>query len=167
MWKVLRLLIATNPMGMFLWGIIAKWYLLIAIPLLVITFWTMKGFEQIGLLNFITTETVKILATTKAIAQNCIPTLGARGVDSTSQNLQNFWTCVGDPPAYDVNKKFKIDENSTTEKEKTTQEKHLQEQLEKGLKTLSPEGNIPADFPYMEHPPYPTNPYEQEPLPSP
>lgn len=158
MWRVLRNLIAANPMGMFLWGLLAKWYILVAIPLLVIAFWTFKGFEEIGLIHYIFTETTTLLNNTKAIAQNCIPRLGKRGSTSTYTNLQDFWTCVGSPPAYDINKKFIIEKNGV-KTEYETEEKWLEDKLKQDLDKLSPDGKTPDDFPYMD--PHPIrNPYE-------
>lgn len=99
MWLALRRLIAANPMGIFLWGLIAKWYVMIAVASLVVLFWVVKGLEKTKFLDAMETATKEIFTITKGAAQNCIPKLGP-----TFTDLTNFWDCLGDPPAYDKDK---------------------------------------------------------------
>jgi hypothetical protein len=97
MWQALRRLIVANPMGVFLYSIIAKWYVMVAIASLVVLFWVARGLEQIGFVNYITKSTVEILDISKSIAQNCTTKLGPR-----FENLVDFWNCLGNPPKYQV-----------------------------------------------------------------
>lgn len=131
MWQALRRLIAANPMGMFLWGIIAKWYVMVAVASLVVLFWVAKGLEQIGFINYVTTATTEILDTSKAIAQHCTTKLGPN-----FESLTNFWKCLGDPPKYEVRE--------------GTGEKALEDGLEK---LLPKDGTVPEILPYR-------NPYD-------
>lgn len=132
MWQALRRLIAANPMGVFLWSLIAKWYVMIAIASLVVLFWVAKGLEKIGFLDYMTKATIEVLETSKAVAQNCTPKLGPR-----FENLLDFWNCLGNPPKYEI-------------REKETGE----EALQKGLhKILPKDGTVPEILPYR-------NPYD-------
>ncbi|WP_341756564.1 MULTISPECIES: DUF2670 domain-containing protein [unclassified Candidatus Tisiphia] len=132
MWQALRRLIAANPMGVFLWSIIAKWYVMIAVASLVVLFWVAKGLEKVGLINYVTTATTEILDTSKSIAQHCTPKLGPN-----FESLTNFWKCLGDPPKYEVH-------------DEITGEKTLED----GLKKLLPnDGTVPEMLPYR-------NPYD-------
>lgn len=97
MWQTLRRLIAVNPMGIFLWGLITKWYLIISVASLIVLYYVVKGLDRIGFIDYFTRTTVEILDTSKAIAQNCTPRLGPDW-----NYLVNFWNCLGDPGQYEV-----------------------------------------------------------------
>lgn len=104
MWQILRSLrrlVVANPMGIFLWGIIGKWYVMIMVASLVVLFWVAKGLKDIGFIDYVTTSTEEILDTTKGAAQNCIPKLGPKW-----GNLVNFWHCLGEPPKYRPNEEL-------------------------------------------------------------
>lgn len=97
MWQALRRLIAANPMGGFLWSLITKWYIMIAVASLIVLFYVVKGLEKIGFIDYFGRTTVEILDTSKAIAQNCTVKLGPDW-----DHLVNFWNCLGDPGRYEV-----------------------------------------------------------------
>ncbi len=97
MWQALRKLIAANPMGVFLWSLITKWYIMIAVASLIVLFYVVKGLEKIGFIYYFGRTTVEILDTSKAIAQNCTVKLGPDW-----DHLVNFWNCLGDPGKYEV-----------------------------------------------------------------
>lgn len=104
MWQILRSLkklVAANPMGIFLWGIIGKWYIMIIISSLVVLFWVVKGLEKIGFIDYVTTSIEEILDTTKGAAQHCIPRLGGDW-----DHLVSFWNCLGNPPKYTPNEEL-------------------------------------------------------------
>ncbi|MFU7501263.1 MULTISPECIES: DUF2670 domain-containing protein [unclassified Candidatus Tisiphia] len=132
MWQALRRLIAANPMGMFLWSIIAKWYFMIAVASLIVLFWVAKGLEQIGFIKYMTDATIEILDTSKSIAQNCTTKLGPN-----FESLTNFWKCLGDPPKYEI-------------REEETGEKVLEDGLNK---LLPKDKTVPEMLPYR-------NPYD-------
>jgi hypothetical protein len=115
MWRVFKKLIIANPMGMFLWGIIAKWYIMVSIASLVVLFYVAKGLEQIGLIKYMTNTTTEILYISKSIAQNCTTKLGP-----TFEHLTDFWQCLGNPPQYET-------------REEETREKYLEDSFKKLL----------------------------------
>jgi len=49
MWQALRRLIAANPMGFFLWSIITKCDLIIAVASLITLYYTVLGLKKLGL----------------------------------------------------------------------------------------------------------------------
>lgn len=133
MWQALRRLIAANPMGIFLWGLITKWYLMIAIASLIVLYYVAKGLDQIGFIHYFTNSTIEILDTSKAIAQNCTTKLGPNQSD-----FVRFWDCLGNPGEYKIN-------NNTGE-----------QQLEQGIDQLiktQPDNTIPEAA-------IPVNPYD-------
>lgn len=95
MWQALRRLIAANPMGFFLWSIITKWYLIIAVASLITLYYTVLGLKKIGFIDYFTETTVEILDTTKAVAQNCTTKLGPNW-----NHLVSFWNCLSNPEEY-------------------------------------------------------------------
>lgn len=143
MWHALRRLIAANPMGVFLWGIIAKWYFMIAIASLVALFWVVQGLNQIGFINYMYKSVTEVLDISKAVAQNCTTKLGPR-----VENMKDFWECLGNPGQYDADKEAVID-NETGQTIKTGEKT-----LEQGAESLRPkDGTIPEMLPYR-------NPYD-------
>ena len=95
MWQALRRLIAANPMGFFLWSIITKWYLIIAVASLITLYYTVLGLKKIGFIDYFTETTVEILDTTKAVAQNCTTKLGPNW-----NHLVSFWNCLSNSGEY-------------------------------------------------------------------
>ncbi|WP_341764513.1 DUF2670 domain-containing protein [Candidatus Tisiphia endosymbiont of Beris chalybata] len=132
MWLALRRLIAANPMGIFLWSLIAKWYVMIAIASLVVLFWVVTGLAKVGFINYMANSTVEVLETAKAGAQNCTPKLGP-----TFTDLTNFWKCLGNPPPYIV-------------RDDVTKEKTLEDSFKK---ILPKDKTVPEMVPY-------SNPYD-------
>lgn len=143
MWQSLRRLIAANPMGMFLWGIIAKWYFMIAIASLVVLFWVVQGLNQIGFIDYMYKSVAEVLDMSKAVAQNCTTKLGPK-ID----NMKDFWLCLGNPGQYNADKGALID-NEIGQKIRTGEK-----ELEQGAKSLLPkDGTVPEMLPYR-------NPYD-------
>ncbi|WPY01019.1 DUF2670 domain-containing protein [Candidatus Trichorickettsia mobilis] len=91
MWNALRRLITANPMGIFIYGIITKWYLMIAVGAVVVTFWVFKGLEQAGVLTATEKVFSKALNDSKSVAKYCVPKIA---------NLRDFWSCLDNPPDY-------------------------------------------------------------------
>lgn len=91
MWKVIKRLITVNPMGVFIYGLLSKWYLLIAFTALVVTFWVLKGLQEVGFFREAQTIVFGALNDAKSIAKNCVPRLN---------NIEALWKCVQDPPPY-------------------------------------------------------------------
>lgn len=126
MWNAFRRLIVANPMGLFIYGIIGKWYILIAIAALVVTFWVFKGLEKSGVIASIEAVVVQALNETKSVAKNCTPKI---------TNLSDFWLCLKDPPKY---------ESSDEDASAST----LEESLNKTLKRVRPGVADPYDDEY-------------------
>lgn len=80
-----------NPIILFIWGIVSKWYIMITIASLVVTFWVFKGLGEAGVLQNATKVVASALLDTKAIAQHCVPKI---------LDLKLFWECVESPPSY-------------------------------------------------------------------
>ena len=97
MWQALRRLIAANPMGFFLWSIITKWYLMIAVASLITLYYTVLGLKKIGFIDYFGRETEYILLQSKAVAQNCIPKLK---LVNGKLPLGSLWNCLSDPGEY-------------------------------------------------------------------
>jgi hypothetical protein len=91
-WNSFRRLLS-NPMSVFIYGILGKWYLMIAVASLVVTFWVFKGLEQAGVLQEAQKIVTKALLDTKSVARYCTPKIA---------NLRDFWDCVSNPPLYEA-----------------------------------------------------------------
>ncbi len=92
--QLLRVWIAANPIGIFMYGLMAKWYILIAIPSVMVTYWTFSSLETSGYLNTWYDTVKNILAESQSIAKNCIPKL----LDANQRD--DFIACLESPPAY-------------------------------------------------------------------
>jgi hypothetical protein len=116
----------SGPMFVFVYGILSKWYLMIAMAGLVVTFWVFKGLDEAGVLKATEEIVTKALSDTKAIARYCVPKIN---------NISTFWSCLDNPPAY----------------EKTDEEKSLEEGITKDLKTPQKPQSLPNADPYEEN----------------
>lgn len=96
-WFSLKRLLS-NPMGLFVYGLFSKWYLMITITALIVTFWVFKGLEQAGVLQAAEVVVSKALNDTKAVARYCIPKI---------TNIKDFWECLNNPPKYEPSKQDK------------------------------------------------------------
>ena len=93
--QLLRTWIATNPVGIFIYGLMAKWYILIAIPSIMVTYWTLNALKESGYLDTWYREVQKVLNESQSIAKNCIPKL----LDVTQR--REFIECLENPPVYE------------------------------------------------------------------
>jgi hypothetical protein len=91
-----------NPMVLFVYGITSKWYIMIMVTAVVVTYWVFQGLTEAGILQ----ESEKIVSRafrdTKSVARYCVPKIG---------NLSDFWDCLDNPPNYEKTK-----EENTLEK---------------------------------------------------
>lgn len=85
------LLVRANPLGIFIYGILANWYVVIVVGSVVVTYWVFKGLEEIGLLSSGFNILVEALHQSKAIAQNCTPKI---------LHINEWWNCISDPGTY-------------------------------------------------------------------
>jgi len=138
MFQALRRIVLANPMGVFIWSILAKWYVLVLVATLVITFWVFKSLDQIGFITYVNTSMTSILDQTKSVARYCIPKLGGEG-----DKIMNFWNCLGNPPKYE--------EDDETKKNGETD---LKNRLDNVINTINPKDSfsIPDQNPYDNDP---------------
>ncbi|MES2214996.1 MAG: DUF2670 domain-containing protein [Pseudomonadota bacterium] len=86
--KIIR---GSNPIGMFIYAILSKWYFIIALPAVMVAYWGLKGLEEAGVLKAAETVISKGLLDVKAVAQHCTPKIA---------NLQKFWECLENTDKY-------------------------------------------------------------------
>lgn len=98
-WRTIRKLIVANPMGIFIYTILTKWYLLIAVAGVVVTFWVFKGLEEAGVLQSAWNIVEKAVNESKAVAKYCIPKI---------TNPSSFWNCLENTPEYTPTKEENI-----------------------------------------------------------
>lgn len=80
-----------NPLMLFVYGIISKWYITVMVAAIVVTFWVFKGLQETGILQKAETTVTRALEETKSVAQNCVPKI---------LNFSDFWYCLENPPRY-------------------------------------------------------------------
>ncbi len=80
-----------NPLGIVVYSFFSKWYLLIALTGVVVTYWVYDGLKSAGVLDTAETIIKKALNESKSVAQNCVPKIA---------NISVFWECVNNPPVY-------------------------------------------------------------------
>jgi hypothetical protein len=81
----------SNPMGIFVYGILSKWYAMVMIATIIITFWVFKGLEKAGVIDAVNLQLKTGFEEAKSVAQNCTPLI---------MNLNDMWHCVQNPPPY-------------------------------------------------------------------
>lgn len=91
MWSILRKLFTANPMGIFVYSILTKWYIIVAVGGIVVMYWVFKGLESAGVLEAIQNILEKAVTDAKSVAKNCVPKI---------TNLQNFIDCLDNIPKY-------------------------------------------------------------------
>ncbi|RTK93240.1 MAG: DUF2670 domain-containing protein [Rickettsiales bacterium] len=84
-----------SPMVLFTYGIISKWYILVMVPAVVVTFWIFKGLTEAGILQTAEKIVVDALQDSKSVAQHCVPKILSFG---------DFWECLQNPPSYTPSK---------------------------------------------------------------
>lgn len=101
----LRLLLK-NPMVIFIYGIMAKWYIMITVAAIVVTFWVFSGLKESGFLEEAEKIVSKALSDSKSVARYCVPKI---------TNLSDFWDCLDSPPKYEPTKEEKAFEEGLTD----------------------------------------------------
>ena len=100
-----------NPLTLFVYGLLSKWYIIFIGASLVVTFWVFQGLKEAGIIAASEKILIKSLNDTKSIAQNCIPKI---------KNIKVFWECLQNPPEY---------------RPKSEAEKQLQKQIDNAIKS--------------------------------
>lgn len=80
-----------SPMALFVYGILSKWYITVALAAVVVAFWVFKGLSDSGILKKAEDVVFDALNQTKAVARFCVPKIS---------DLSNFWNCLQNPPEY-------------------------------------------------------------------
>lgn len=83
--------VMANPMGVFIYGILSKWYMLIALASVVVVYWVFKGLEEAGVMDATHKIVTKSLSESKAVAKYCTPKIA---------NPQAFWNCLSNVDQY-------------------------------------------------------------------
>jgi hypothetical protein len=91
MGKFLGRLVKANPLGLFVYGIISKWYLIITFAGVVVVYWVFHGLNKTGVLNEVLVIVESAVVDAKSIAQNCTPRI---------RDLGDFWRCIENTPKY-------------------------------------------------------------------
>jgi hypothetical protein len=123
-------------MGIFVYGILSKWYIMMMIAIAVVTFWVFKGLEEAGVLDAMEKTVRGGLLEVKAVAQHCTPKI---------KNLGKMWDCIQNIKGSDYKDTFGY-------------EKQLTDALEKDLKKNKEQTDQWANRKNREY----VNPYEQE-----
>jgi hypothetical protein len=95
-----------NPMVIFIYGIMAKWYIMIMVAAVVVTFWVFSGLKESGFLQEAEKVVFKALQDTKSVARYCVPKI---------TSLSNFWDCLESPPRYEATEQEKAFEEGLTD----------------------------------------------------
>lgn len=91
MFNALKRLITLNPMGIFVYTLLTKWYLTIAVAGLVVTYWVFKGLQSAGVIDEAEKIVGQAIYDSKAVAKFCVPKIA---------NLEAFWSCLNNLPEY-------------------------------------------------------------------
>lgn len=92
---VLARAVFANPLGLFVYGILSKWYILIMFTAVIVAYWGLKGLEQAGILSAAEKIVTQAMLDAKSIAKYCTPKI---------VNLNDAWNCVQNPPSYEADK---------------------------------------------------------------
>lgn len=99
-------LLLKNPMIIFIYGIMAKWYIMIMVPAVVVTFWVFSGLKESGFFDEAEKVVSKALSDSKSVARYCVPKI---------MNFSAFWDCLDSPPKYVPTKEEKAFEEGLTD----------------------------------------------------
>ena len=94
-----------NPLMLFVYGIMSKWYISITVAAIVVTYWVFKGLSEAGVIQAAADVVFTALNETKSIAKNCVPQI---------LDFESFWHCLENPPAYEATEAEKALEEGLT-----------------------------------------------------
>ncbi len=87
-----------NPMIVFVYGIVSKWYITIFVTAIVVTYWVFRGLSDSGLIQAAEDVVFKAFNDTKSVARFCVPKI---------TNFGDFWDCLQNPPEYNPSQEEK------------------------------------------------------------
>jgi hypothetical protein len=82
-----------NPVGIFIYGFLTKWYIIIGLGGVMVFFWVIKGLDQAGVLKKSTAIILDGVNSSKSVAKYCTPKI---------TNISNFIDCLNNPPKYEA-----------------------------------------------------------------
>jgi Protein of unknown function (DUF2670) len=77
--------VLSNPMGLFVYGILSKWYIMVMLAVTIVTFWVFKGLKEAGVLDAAEKTVREGFLEVQAVAQHCTPKI---------MNLGKMWECI-------------------------------------------------------------------------
>lgn len=80
-----------NPMVLFIYGLMSKWYIMIMVTAVTVTFLIFKNLKDMGVIDAVEKNISSNLTDVKSVAQNCVPKMF---------NFGEFWECLKHPPEY-------------------------------------------------------------------
>lgn len=117
-WRQIRYVLR-NPMVVFVYGILSKWYIMIFATAIIVTFFVFKGLEKSGVLQGAEDIVSHAFLETKAVAKICVPKIA---------NLEQFWQCLQSDSL--------VNEYNRSNQQDGTDLKN-EENLQKGLEGIS------------------------------
>lgn len=96
-------LLFQSPIVIFVYGIISKWYLMVMVPAIFVTYWVFQGLTDIGFFAAAEKTISQALNESKSVARYCVPKI----IDPAS-----FWDCLQNPPAYEPTQSEQIFEKN-------------------------------------------------------
>lgn len=87
---VMRVIMGSS-MGQFVYGILSKWYILIAVSGVTVVFWVLKALQETGILEGAFYIVTHALNDSKSIARYCMPKI---------LDLGEMWHCIQNLPTY-------------------------------------------------------------------
>jgi hypothetical protein len=127
-----------SKMGMFVYGIMSQWYIVIMLGSAVVAFWVFKGLEEVGILSEAYEIVSVAMEDSKAIARYCTPKI---------RDLNALWECVQNPPKYQRTK-YEQDMYDSVEKESKAFQKNMGNA--QGSESQEHGGGQESDDPYAE-----------------
>ena len=83
--------ITKSPMALFIYGIMSKWYIMMAVSSIIVAYWVLQGLTEAGILQASEKVVSQALNETKSVARYCVPKI---------LSPANFWSCLQNPPEY-------------------------------------------------------------------
>ncbi|MGC0372257.1 MAG: hypothetical protein DGJ47_000966 [Rickettsiaceae bacterium] len=84
--------ILNSPVIIFVYSILSKWYIMVMLTALMVTFWVFKGLTDTGILQAAEKTVSAALKDTKSVARYCVPKI---------LSFSDFWECLQNPPEYE------------------------------------------------------------------
>lgn len=137
--------VMANPIGIFIYGIFGRIYLVVMVTAVLVVFWVFKGLDKIGLIKYTQDLVVTVLGDTESIARYCTPHIIEPNV---------FWDCIGNPS------KYKDDSDDPADEENASALKSAVKAIEKTLQIKENKQQPESKYQVAPDNDSPQNPYE-------